>query len=55
MRCVTLDSLRRTCSEFHIRATEEELRYVMKEVDKDADGGVNWEEFVCIVAMAPWF
>ena len=52
---MTLDSLRSTCREFHIRATEEELLYVMKEVDKDGDGFVNWEEFVCIVALAPWF
>ena len=52
---VSLDSLRSTCRKFHIRATEEELLYVMKEVDKDGDGFVNWEEFVCIVALAPWF
>jgi Ca2+-binding EF-hand superfamily protein len=52
---ITLDGLRRAVREFDVPMSEDELRYMMAEADADAGGSIDRDEFMAIVARAPWY
>ena len=52
---VNLDGLRRACRKFNFKVSEEELREMMGEVDRDRNGSVDKEEFMHIMDKALWF
>ena len=52
---ISLDGLRRACKIFDVKLSEEELQYMISETDIDGNGVVDKEEFMLIMANAPWF
>ena len=52
---ITLDGLRRAVREFDVPMSEEELRFMMAEADRDGGGSIDRDEFMNIVARAPWY
>jgi Ca2+-binding EF-hand superfamily protein len=52
---VTIDSLKRSCKEFDVKLSEDELLFMIGETDTDGNGIVDKEEFMRIVKNAPWF
>jgi centrin-1 len=52
---VTLDGLRRACQEYDVKLSDEELKEMMDETDKDGGGYVDRNEFMSIMHNTPWF
>ncbi len=52
---VSIEGLRRTCREFDIKLSEDELQYMISETDMDGNGLVDRAEFMRIMNYAPWF
>ena len=52
---VTLEGLRRACSEYDVKLTEDELVSMMKDADVDGNDMVDKVEFLNIMRHAPWF
>jgi Ca2+-binding EF-hand superfamily protein len=52
---ITLEMLRRTCSEFDVKLTDRELVSMIEEVDSDGNGWVEEAEYIRIMSLSPWF
>jgi Ca2+-binding EF-hand superfamily protein len=53
--CINFDMLRRVCQRFDVRLTDDELRRVIEETDRDGSGDVDWAEYVNVLKNSCWF
>ena len=52
---ITLGGLKLACKEYNVMLNDEELAAMMEEVDTDKDGWIGRDEFMAVMANAPWF
>jgi Ca2+-binding EF-hand superfamily protein len=53
--CITFEMLRRACHRFDVRLSDDELRRVIRETDRDGSGDVDWAEYVTVLKNSCWF
>jgi calmodulin len=52
---VTLEGLKRACRQYDVMLSNEELKVMMDDTDRNGNGYVDREEFMQIMHNAPWF
>ncbi len=52
---ISIDGLRRACKMFDVKLSEDELQYMISEIDTNGNGTVDRMEFMRVVKNAPWF
>ena len=52
---VTVEGLKRACSEYDVKLSEDELHQLIDELDVNGDGSVDKGEFMRLMRLAPWF
>ena len=52
---ILFEDLRAACQRFDVRLTDDELRLMVRESDRDCSGDVDWEEYARILKNACWF
>jgi Ca2+-binding EF-hand superfamily protein len=52
---ITFEKLRRTCQRFDVRLTDEELRRVIRETDRNRNGYVDKPEYIHVLKNSCWF
>lgn len=52
---ITFDNLRLACQRFDVKLTDEELKSIISETDRDHSGDVDWDEYINILKNSCWF
>jgi Ca2+-binding EF-hand superfamily protein len=52
---INLDKLRRTCKEYGVKLTEQELSYMIVQVASHGSNHITEEDYVRIMCFSPWF
>jgi Ca2+-binding EF-hand superfamily protein len=52
---ITFDNLRLACQRFDVKLSDEELKTMIEETDRDYSGDVDWDEYVNILKNSCWF
>jgi Ca2+-binding EF-hand superfamily protein len=52
---ITFENLRLACQRFDVKLTDEELKNIIRETDRDHSGDVDWDEYVNILKNSCWF
>ncbi len=52
---ITFEKLRRACQRFDVRLTDEELRRVIRETDRNRNGYVDKPEYINVLKNSCWF
>ena len=52
---ISLGKLRLAAQKYHIRLSEDELQLMMMQVDEDAGGAVDEQEFIRVISFSHWF
>jgi Ca2+-binding EF-hand superfamily protein len=52
---ITFDKLRLACQRYDVKLSDEELKGIILETDRDHSGDVDWDEYVNILKHSCWF